>query len=155
MTTITNQINTYPIESDIEYNIEFNSESNIKSIQDIIRDIESIYDSEYNFAPKYDGLRMNLYFQVNDNKNQVLEFMVNNWREWSTLDISHITHVTSKTVLKDMRDLVRDTIYECFVNIDDELEESEIMDKLRSKLPENFDDFIFKKTAKPSPYGFI
>lgn len=151
MINIIEQINTYNTES----NFELNPEPNTKSIQTIIHEIEDIYDSQYHFAPKYDGLRMNLYFQVLDNKDQVLEYMVNNWRKWQTLDISHITQVTSKTVLKDMRDLVRDTIFECFFNIGNELEESVIMETLRLTLPENFDDLIFKKTAKPSPYGFI
>ena len=153
MINIIEQINTYPTENNFELNPK--PKPNTKSIQTIIHEIEDIYDSQFHFAPKYDGLRKDLYFKVDDQKDQVIEYMVNNWREWQTLDISHITQVTSRPVLKDMQDLVRDTIFECFFNISNELEESVIIETLRLTLPENFDDLIFKKTAEPSRYGFI
>ena len=121
------------------------------------------YMERYNdrLGIKYDKVRRNKYLMMQDKSEDIIRYMLDNWREINELSFTEFTDCD--TLNTDLQDLLMDTIDETFnsgtdedLNLTEELTEEEIVSKLAPALTKKLNEMIFKRTAITStPYGFI
>ena len=121
------------------------------------------YMERYNdrLGIKYDKVRRNKYLMMQDKSEDIIRYMLDNWREINELSFTEFTDCD--TLNTDLQDLLMDTIDETFnsgtdedLNLTEDLTEEEIVSKLAPALTKNLNEMIFKRTAITStPYGFI
>jgi hypothetical protein len=110
---------------------------------------------------KYDKVRRNKYLMMQDKSEDIIRYMLDNWREINELSFTEFTDCD--TLNTDLQDLLMDTIDETFnsgtdedLNLTEDLTEEEIVSKLAPALTKKLNEMIFKRTAITStPYGFI
>ena len=139
-----------------------------KTLKEVLIHIGCIYNSisyKYEYMEKYNDrfgipdskFRRNKYLMMQDKLEDVIRYMLDNWREINKLSFKEFTDCD--TVNTDLQDLLVDTIDQTFNLESDEdlnLTEEEIVAKLAPVLTKNLNDMIFKRTAITStPYGFI
>ena len=139
-----------------------------KTLKEVLIYISCIYNSisyKYEYMEKYNDrfgipdskVRRNKYLMMQDKTEDVIRYMLDNWREINKLSFKEFTDCD--TVNTDLQDLLVDTIDQTFNLESDEdlqLTEEEIVAKLAPALTKNLNDMIFKRTAITStPYGFI
>jgi hypothetical protein len=120
------------------------------------------------FAPRYDGFRINTYFRVNTKKEEIINFLLENWKtpKYSNeklietlIDIKD--KISDSKILDDLRNVLIDSVLEAFYEKSKQTPDLEIYDaKVRQTLKpiiiSNFENTIFRRTANYStPYGFI
>ena len=120
------------------------------------------------FAPRYDGFRMNKYFEINTKKEEIVNFLLENWKTPNypneklieTLNPIEETIKDSK-ILDDLRDVLIDSVLSAYYDKNKETPDLEIEDTkakqtLKPIIISNFENTIFRRTANYStPYGFI
>ena len=121
------------------------------------------YMERYNdrLGIKYDKVRRNKYLMMQDKSEDIIRYMLDNWREINELSFTEFTDCD--TLNTDLQDLLMDTIDETFnsgtdedLNLTEDLTEEEIVSKLAPALTKKLNEMIFKRTAITStPYGFI
>ena len=139
-----------------------------KTLKEVLIHIGNIYNNisyKYEYMEKYNDrfgipdskVRRNKYLMMQDKTDDVIRYMLDNWREINKLSFKEFTDCD--TVNTDLQDLLVDTIDQTFNLESDEdlqLTEEEIVAKLAPALTKNLNDMIFKRTAITStPYGFI
>ena len=139
-----------------------------KTLKEVLIHIGNIYNNisyKYEYMEKYNDrfgipdskVRRNKYLMMQDKTEDVIRYMLDNWREINKLSFKEFTDCD--TVNTDLQDLLVDTIDQTFNLESDEdlqLTEEEIVAKLAPALTKNLNDMIFKRTAITStPYGFI
>ena len=116
------------------------------------------------FAPRYDGFRMNKYLQLNQKKEEIVNFLLENWKTPNYTNeklIEIITPITDNKILDDLRNVLIDSVITAFYEKnkqtpDFEIEDSNANKTLKPLILLNFENTIFKRTANFStPYGFI
>jgi len=134
-----------------------------------INDIMKLYlQFPPSFAPRYDGFRMNKYFEINTKKEEIVNFLLENWKTPNypneklieTLNTIEDTIKDSK-ILDDLRDVLIDSVLSAYYDKNKETPNLEIEDikakqTLKPIIISNFENTIFRRTANYStPYGFI
>jgi hypothetical protein len=116
------------------------------------------------FAPRYDGFRMNKYLQLNQKKEEIVNFLLENWKTPNYTNeklIEIITPITDNKILDDLRNVLIDSVITAFYEKnkktpDLEIEDSNANKTLKPLILSNFENTIFKRTANYStPYGFL
>ena len=116
------------------------------------------------FAPRYEGFRMNKYLQLNQKKEEIVNFLLENWKTPNYTNeklIEIITPITDNKILDDLRNVLIDSVITAFYEKnkqtpDLEIEDSKANKTLKPFILSNFENTIFKRTANFStPYGFI
>lgn len=130
-----------------------------------IADIMKIYlEFPPAFAPRYDGFRIHTYFRVNTKKEEIINFLLENWKtpKYSNEKlIEIIDQISDSKILDDLRNVLIDSVLEAFYEKSKQTPDVEIDDvKARQTLKpiilSNFENTIFRRTANYStPYGFI
>ena len=145
-----------------------NTDMKPRLLKEVLINIKCIYNNisyKYEYMEKYNDrfgisdnkFRRNKYLMMQDKTEDVIRYMLDNWREIDKLSFTEFTDCD--TVNEDLQDLLMDTIDQTFnLETDEELQitEEEIVAKLAPALKKNLNDMIFKRTAITStPYGFI
>ena len=130
-----------------------------------MNDIMKAYlEFQPSFAPRYDGFRMNKYLQLNQKKEEIVNFLLENWKTPNYTNeklIEIITPITDNKILDDLRNVLIDSVITAFYEKnkqtpDFEIEDSNANKTLKPLILSNFENTIFKRTANFStPYGFI
>jgi hypothetical protein len=116
------------------------------------------------FAPRYDGFRMNKYLQLNQKKEEIVNFLLENWKTPNYTNeklIEIITPITDNKILDDLRNVLINSVFSAFYEKSKETPELEIdevtvKETLNPLIILNFENTIFKRTANYStPYGFL
>ena len=116
------------------------------------------------FAPRYDGFRMNKYLQLNQKEEEIVNFLLENWKTPDYTNeklIEIINPITDNKILDDLRNVLIDSVITAFYEKSKETPDFEIEDSnakkiLKPLILSNFKNTIFKRTANFStPYGFI
>ena len=116
------------------------------------------------FAPRYDAFRMNKYIQLNQKKEEIVNFLLENWKtpNYPNEKLTEIINpLTDSKILDDLRNVLIDSVFSEFYEQnkqtpDLEIEDSTAKQRLKPQMFSNFDNTIFKRTANYStPYGFI
>lgn len=120
------------------------------------------------FAPRYDGFRMTKYLHVNTKKEEITNFLLENWKTpnylnekliESLIDIKET--ITDSKILDDLREVLIDSVLSAFYENnketpDLEIEDTKVRQTLKPLIISNFENTIFRRTANySSPYGFI
>ena len=130
-----------------------------------MNDIMKLYlEFPPSFAPRYDGFRMNKYLQLNAKREEIINFLLENWKTPNYPNeklIEIIDPIKDKQILDDLRNVLIDSVFSEFYEQnkqtpDLEIEDSTAKQRLKPFILSNFDNTIFKRTANFStPYGFI
>jgi hypothetical protein len=116
------------------------------------------------FAPKYDAYRMNTYFQLNTKKEEIVNFLLENWKTPNypiEKLIEVINPITDSKILDDLRNILIDSVITAFYEKNKqtpnfEIEDTNAIQTLKPFIMINLENTIFKRTANYStPYGFI
>lgn len=116
------------------------------------------------FAPRYDAFRMNKYLQLNSKREEIVNFLLENWKtpNYPNEKLTEIINpLTDSKILDDLRNVLIDSVFSEFYEQnkqtpDLEIEDSTAKQRLKPQMFSNFDNTIFKRTANYStPYGFI
>ena len=120
------------------------------------------------FAPRYDGFRMNKYFEINTKKDEIVNFLLENWKTPNYPNEKLIENlnpikdtITDNKILDDLRDVLIDSVLSAYYDKNKETPDLEIEDTkakqtLKPIIISNFENTIFRRTANYStPYGFI
>lgn len=116
------------------------------------------------FAPRYDGFRMNKYFETNTKKEQIVNFLLENWKTPNYPNeklIEILNPITDSKILDDLRDVLIDSVLTAYYDKnkstpDLEIEDTKAKQTLKPIIISNFENIIFRRTANYStPYGFI
>ena len=130
-----------------------------------MNDIMKLYlEFPPSFAPRYDGFRMNKYLQLNAKREEIINFLLENWKTPNYPNeklIEIIDPIKDKQILDDLRNVLIESVFSEFYEQnkqtpDLEIEDSTAKQRLKPFILSNFDNTIFKRTANFStPYGFI
>lgn len=130
-----------------------------------MNDIMKIYlEFPASFAPRYDAFRMNKYLQLNAKREEIINFLLENWKTPNYPNeklIVIIDPITDSKILDDLRNVLIDSVFSEFYEQnkqtpDLEIEDSKVKQRLKPFILSNFENTIFKRTANFStPYGFI
>lgn len=130
-----------------------------------MNDIMKLYlEFPPSFALRYDGFRMNKYLQLNAKREEIINFLLENWKTPNYPNeklIEIIDPIKDKQILDDLRNVLIDSVFSEFYEQnkqtpDLEIEDSTAKQRLKPFILSNFDNTIFKRTANFStPYGFI
>ncbi len=116
------------------------------------------------FAPRYDAFRMNKYIQLNQKKEEIVNFLLENWKTPNYTNeklIEIIDPITDNKILDDLRNVLIDSVISAYYEKsketpDFEIEDSKANKTLKPLILSNFENTIFRRTANFStPYGFI
>jgi hypothetical protein len=121
------------------------------------------------FAPKYDGYRTKSYFELNTKKEEIIKFLLENWKTPNytneKLSIIIAPVIPDSKILNDLRNILINSVISAFyekykqdlnLEIEIEIEDVEAKKILELLINENFDNIIFRRTANFStPYGFL
>lgn len=116
------------------------------------------------FAPRYDGYRMNKYIELNTKKEEIVNFLLENWKTPNYTNeklIEIITPITDNKIIDDLRNILIDSVFSAFYEKSKEtpeleLDEVTVKETLNPLIILNFENTIFKRTANYStPYGFL
>jgi hypothetical protein len=116
------------------------------------------------FAPKYDAYRMNIYFQLNTKREEIINFLLENWKTPNypiEKLIEVINPITDTKILDDLRNVLIDSVITAFYEKNKqtpnlEIEDTTAIQTLKPFIMINLENTIFKRTAKYlTPYGFI
>lgn len=147
--------------------LTINTDMNLKTLKDVLIYIGCIYNSisyKYEYMEKYhdrfgipdNKARRKKYIMIQDKTEDVIRYMLDNWREINKLNFTDFTDCD--TLNEDLQDLLMDTINQLFnIETDEDLQltEEEIVAKLAPALTKNLNEMIFKRTTITStPYGF-
>ena len=130
-----------------------------------MNDIMKIYlEFAPSFAPKYDAYRMNAYFQLNTKKEEIINFLLENWKTPNypiEKLIEVINPITDPKILDDLRNVLINSVITAFYDKnkqtpDLEIDETTAKQILKPHILLNLENTIFRRTANFStPYGFI
>ena len=116
------------------------------------------------FAPRYDAYRMNKYLQLNQKKEEIVNFLLENWKTPNYTNeklIELLTPITDSKILDDLRNVLIDSVFSAFYEQNKQTQDLEIEDStakqtLKPFIFSNLESTIFRRTANFStPYGFI
>ena len=116
------------------------------------------------FAPKYDAYRMNTYFQLNTKSDEIVNFLLENWKTPNYQNeklIEIINPITDPKILDDLRNVLIDSVINTFYEKNKqtpnlEIDETIVTQTLKPFIIMNLENVIFRRTANYStPYGFI
>ena len=116
------------------------------------------------FAPRYDAYRMNKYLQVNTKKEEIVNFLLENWKTPNYPNeklIEILTPITDSKILDDLRNVLIDSVFSAFYEKSKQTPDLEIEDTIAKQtlkpfIFSNIEKTIFRRTANYStPYGFI
>ena len=116
------------------------------------------------FAPRYDAYRMNKYLQLNQKKEEIVNFLLENWKTPNYTNeklIELLTPITDSKILDDLRNVLIDSVISAYYEKSKETPNLEIEDStakqtLKPFIFSNLESTIFRRTANFStPYGFI
>jgi hypothetical protein len=130
-----------------------------------MNDIMKIYlEFPPSFAPKYDAYRMKAYFQLNTKKEEIINFLLENWKTPNypiEKLIEVINPITDPKILDDLRNVLINSVITAFYDKnkqtpDLEIDETTAKQILKPHILLNLENTIFRRTANFStPYGFI
>ena len=116
------------------------------------------------FAPRYDAYRMNKYLQLNQKKEEIVNFLLENWKTPNYTNeklIEIITPITDSKILDDLRNVLIDSVINAFYEKNKqtpnlEIEDTKVKQTLKPFIMINLENTIFRRTANYSTaYGFI
>jgi hypothetical protein len=116
------------------------------------------------FAPRYDAYRMNKYLQVNTKKEEIVNFLLENWKTPNYPNeklIEILNPITDSKILDDLRNVLIDSVFSAFYEKSKQTPDLEIEDTIAKQtlkpfIFSNIENTIFRRTANYStPYGFI
>ena len=116
------------------------------------------------FAPRYDAFRMNKYLQLNSKREEIVNFLLENWKtpNYPNEKLTEIINpLTDSKILDDLRNVLIDSVISAYYEKsketpDFEIEDSKANKTLKPLILSNFENTIFRRTANFStPYGFI
>jgi hypothetical protein len=135
------------------------------SAQVKIADIMKTYlEFPPSFAPKYDAYRMNIYFQLNTKREEIINFLLENWKTPNypiEKLIEILIDIKDPKILDDLRNVLIDSVITAFYDKskqtpDLEIEDIKATQILKPHILLNLENTIFRRTAKYlTPYGFI
>jgi len=116
------------------------------------------------FAPRYDAFRMNKYLQLNTKKEEIINFLLENWKTPNYPNeklMEIIDPIKDAKILDDLRDMLIDSVLTAYYDKNKEtpgleIEDTKAKQTLKPIMISNFENTIFRRTANYStPYGFI
>jgi hypothetical protein len=130
-----------------------------------MNDIMKIYlEFPPSFAPRYDAFRMNKYIQLNQEKEEIVNFLLENWKTPNYTNeklIEIIDPITDNKILDDLRNVLIDSVISAYYEKSKETPDFEIEDTIAKQtlkpfIFSNLESIIFRRTANFStPYGFL
>jgi hypothetical protein len=118
------------------------------------------------FSPRYDGFRLKKYANLNTKKEEIVNFLLENWKNPNynneeLIKIIDIDENKDEQILEDIRNVLIDSVISAFYEKNRETPNMEINNTnavqiINQFIIKNFENMVFKRTANYStPYGFL